>query len=365
MKSIMEQKHEHSSDIPSMLILSPTPTDVQCYDKKDVRISLEKSNLLILFVPVVLVPLELVSRKYTLYLFENNQKLAASLKTIQQNETDAIILVGTETERTIYMIENEQLLPISPKKYFLNHIHELIPAIDGKVLPGNNDRRIMKTVLCQSRLACARGNEAEIAGTRTGKNVFSTSFSPCNPMVGRRKNDQQFVLHHAFTMNVSRDTVTGKFLESVEDGGHADFLAIMQNPKVEKSKGKAPFLVGGLMVELQSLNVKRINIPEGYHSIACINGTTIILSEKMDFFSTEDEKQALIKQYEKNIQHVSRKVDMDDINQLIPFSETKKEIKIENTQKASAFYPNPYKHILQGIEKLEQSKNAPSLGPTV
>lgn len=273
--------------LPSLVTLSATQNDnVECIDCNGNVLSIGTTSA-ILYVPTLLVEQALVTPEYSLYLLDDDENLDINLREIENNESNAIVLVGTQRDRNAYFIEEGRLVsphPVElPCAYSLEKIKELKPDEKGKVNPADNNKNTLATVIRRLRLDGGRANEVEITGTRTGIHVFSTSFGPCNPIVGVRKADNQFVLNHADASGVDRLGGIGKFLNSIEKGGGADLILVMQNPKIARSMAKAPILAGGLAVELKKRDVLRVDIPEGYNAIACINGSTIILTRNMQF----------------------------------------------------------------------------------
>ncbi|ASQ47423.1 hypothetical protein [Legionella clemsonensis] len=345
--------------LPPLVVLSSTTTEhIDCCDSEG-KLLLTDSHKPILYVPTLLVQQELITPDYVLYLLDNDENLSAKLENIENSEQNAIVLVGTQRDRKAYFIEKGKLISPYPVElscgYSLEKMKELHPTESGKVNPADNNKNTLATVIRYLRLNGDRANEVEITGTRTGKNVFSMSFGPCNPIVGQRKNDKQFVLNHADGSGVDREGGIGKFLKSIEEGGGADFIAVMQNPKVARSMAKAPIIAGGLAVELKKSNILRINFPEGYNAIACINGDTIILTKNMQFFKTIEEKQELLHKFSSaSAAEKSREIEMHDDKQVIDLSGSIEEIERVNQQlkKSTLKKKGPYDAILQGLQSL-------------
>ncbi|KTC83787.1 hypothetical protein [Legionella brunensis] len=345
-------------ELPSLIVLSGAEEgQVISHDKDNKPLSVTQAATVV-FVPVVLVERCLVTPDYVLYMFDNNENIKEKLAEIEKSEQNAVILVGTGKERSVYFVENGRASfhPVTVScGYSLDKISKLTRDENGKVDPVKNDPTILALVIRYLRLDGGHANEAQITGTRTGKNVFSTSFGPCNPIVGKRKDDQLFVLHHADGAFVDRTDGIGQFITSLEEGGGADFVVVMQNPKIARSIGKAPLLAGGLSVELQERNVKRVDFPEGYSAIACVNGTTVILAEKMEFFKNATEKRELIQKHQEHeIKGNGRQVDIRESAQIIPMSQTVKEVKEINQQMKTQrkTKEGPYENILKGLEKM-------------
>ncbi|CEK09210.1 hypothetical protein [Legionella hackeliae] len=352
--------------LPTLIVLSPTNTDeVQCEDQEGKTLTIGTSeSITVMYIPTVLVQQALIAPPYTLY-WVDAENITTKLHTIQESEQHAIVLVGNSTEIKAYFIEQGQLdpRPSTLSESTRKRLKELHPGQHGKVSVEENDPTFLARTIRFIRLEGERGNEAQITGTRTGKNVFSTSFGPCNPVVGKRKVDNQFVLNHANSAGFDREGGSGKFLTSIEEGGGADLLAVIQNPNVVNSKTKAPILAGGIALELKSKEVGRISFPEGYNSIACINGNTVILTKNMQFFTTTEEKQELLQQcLRSESAEVSREIDIKDSTQQLPLSSSLMEIqKINKEMKATLKKEKgPYESIIQGLLLLKIKPEAES-----
>ncbi|WED42844.1 hypothetical protein [Legionella cardiaca] len=343
--------------LPSVIVLDGAGNgQVTVCDIENKPLS-EVQAINVVFVPVVLVHEELVTPDYVLYMFDDDKNLTAKLAEIEKSEKNAIIVIGTDKERRAYFIENARLSSNSVMiscGYSLDKINQLVRSENGKVELDKNNPTILATLIRRFRLDGGHANEAEITGTRTGVNVFSTSFGPCNPIIGKRKTDQQFVLHHADGASVDREGGIGKFITDLEKGGGAEFVVVMQNPNIVRSIAKAPLLAGGLAVELREKNLNRVNIPEGYSAVACINGATVIMAKRMEFFKNPEERKALISKFQdQEIREESRLIDIRDPSQIIPMSQTAKDVHVANQQmKKATAKEGPYKEILNGLKEI-------------
>lgn len=283
--------------IPSLIILSiGSDGKVQCTDQNGKLLPLlsHGESLACIFIPVLMVEQQLAYKDYALYIFENEEELSIKIGTIRQDEDDAILLIGTGEHREIYFIEDKTLVSRIPIPFvceaYLDLINGLEVSPEGKA--ASSDLYSLNKIIKLLRDTGNRGNEAEISGTRIGLNVFSRDFSPCNAVVARRKKDNQFVLHHSASASMDRSRRgVDLFFEGIAKGEGFTFAAVMQNPKVKKNRLKAPMLAAQLAIQLKDQNVDRINIPEGYGAIACVNGDTIIMTQELRFFSGELDKQ--------------------------------------------------------------------------
>lgn len=348
--------------LSSIVILSASSDGqtVQCQDLNGHSLS-EESSEIVMYIPVVLVEHRLVSRDYDLYIFNDEKDLAAKMEEIKKTDRDAMILIGTHKERQAYFIEDKELVSLVPQPiscgYDLDKINSLHVESNGKVDRNSNDYSVLNAIVRHIRLEGGRGNEAEITGTRTGKNVFSHSFGPCNAVVAKRKKDNLFVINHADNVAVDQDGGIGQFLRSVKEGEGAEFIAVMQNPKIKRNIVKAPLIAAGVAVELQDMSVRRINFPEGYNAIACINGNTVILTNKIQFFRDESEKNKLLaelrQESNKPMGH-SREIAMEKGPDIITMPKTLEEVKVINREmkQTSKSKQGPYEMLIIGLQKL-------------
>ncbi|MFJ1269699.1 hypothetical protein ACD661_14135 [Legionella lytica] len=300
---------------PSLMVLSTDSNGaVQCTDDDDKPLVLleHEKPLACIFVPILIVEQQLAYKNYVLYVFANNDDLSNKIKKIKQHEQHAILLIGTDSQREIYYIEDHTLVSDAPVSLFceahLELIEELEIGLDGKV--ASREFYYLDAVVKLLRNAGNRGYEAEISGTRVGLNVFSRDFSPCNAIVAKRKVDNQFVLHHSTSasMDKTRPGVS-LFLQGVGEG--FSFVAVMQNPRNKKNHLKAPILAAQLAIELDDEGIDRINIPEGYGAIACINGDTIIIAQRLEFFKDESDKRQFIEQLKTKSEDVVRFIELE------------------------------------------------------
>jgi hypothetical protein len=300
---------------PSLMLLSAAVNGtVQCMDDNDGPVALLEHGqpLACIFVPLLLVEQQLAYKDYVLYVFANDDNLSIKIKKIKQHEQHAILLIGTNSQREIYFIEDNTLVSDIPVPLFceahLGLIDELEIDPDGKA--ASRECYYLDAVINLLRNAGHRGNEAEISGTRVGLNVFSRDFSPCNAVVAKRKIDKQFVLHHSTSasMDKSRPGVD-LFFQGVREG--FSFVAVMQNPRNKKNHLKAPMLAAQLAIELNDESIGRINIPEGYGAIACINGDTIIIAQRLEFFKDELDKRQFMEQLKTKSEDVARFIELE------------------------------------------------------
>ncbi|MDR3504322.1 MAG: hypothetical protein P4L79_17275 [Legionella sp.] len=319
--------------IPSLIILSlGSDGKVQCTDDNGKLLPLLEhgKSLACIFVPVLMVEQQLAYKDYALYIFENGEELSIKIDTIRQQEEHAILLIGTGEEREIYFIEDKTLVSHTPVPFvceaYIDLINELEVSPEGKVT--SSELYYLNKIIKLLRDTGNRGNEAEISGTRVGLNVFSRDFSPCNAVVARRKMDNQFVLHHSASASMDR-TRRGVdlFLEGIVKGEGFTFAAVMQNPKVKKNLLKAPMLAAQLAIQLKDQNVDRINIPEGYGAIACVNGDTIIMAQELRFFSSELDKQQFIGQFKTKNEETVRFIELE--SECLSLPETARELRVQ------------------------------------
>ncbi|MCL9682799.1 hypothetical protein [Legionella maioricensis] len=285
------------------------------------------SEIALIFVPVLLIEQQLAYKDYVLYQFNSEENLESKINEIREQEENAIVLIGHDEERKVYFVEDKLLVSSVPTTFYCDDqciIDELKNNYEGKVNCNEENKDELETLIKHLRFSGGRGNEAGVAGTRTGKNVFSREFAPCNAIVARRKVDHQFVLYHATGIDIDRKASSSVFLESIDRGMGSDFTAVMQNPNIAKNYSKAPIIAGRLMVELKDKNVSRINFPEGYSAVACINNNTIIVTQSMKFFHDENKKAILLSQLDLQKTATARVLDLD--RECITLPDTAKEI---------------------------------------
>ncbi|CAM4434953.1 MAG: hypothetical protein LEGION0403_FIIPPAGN_02219 [Legionella sp.] len=339
------------NNFPSLIVLSTGPNGkVQCMDDNGRRLSLLEHGkaLACVFVPRLMVEQQLAYKDYALYVFENADELSIKINKIKQHEQHAILLIGAKDRREIYYIEDNTL--VSSKPIFidcelrLDVINELDISPEGKAT--SREFYYQDKVTQFLRNAGNRGNEAEIGGTRVGINVFSRDFAPCNAVVAQRKIDNQFVLHHLTSANMDK-TRRGVdlFFDGITKGEGLTFSAVMQNPKNKKNHLKAPMLAAQLAIQLKDENVDRINIPEGYGAIACVNGDTIIMAQELEFFKNELDKQKFISQLKTKNEDITRFIELD--NERLSLSETAKELREQlQIEKNNPVMENTYSNLL-------------------
>ncbi|WP_019215778.1 hypothetical protein [Legionella tunisiensis] len=227
--------------LPSIVTLSAGPTSsgeaILSQDSEGRNLALGMSESFV-YIPIVLVEQSLVTRDYELYLLKTNENLSEKIDEIIRTGCDAIILLGSEKERVVYFIEDESLISSipSPIRYGFDVDKLTLLQLDDnqKVDRANSDLGTVRGIIRQLRLQGGRGNEVEINGTRTGHHVFSQSFGPCNPVLARRRKDNQFVLHHADSSAVDNTGGIGAFLQSVKLGEGAQGVFVVQNPKIKE-----------------------------------------------------------------------------------------------------------------------------------
>ena len=148
--------------------------------------------------------------------------------------------------------------------------------------------------------------------------------------------NNEFAIYHATGIGIDRGAGTASsFLHRIDHAGGANFTAVIQNPKRPKSMTKGPWIAGRLAVQLNDKNVYRINVPEGYGAVACINGNTVIISQDMEFFRDDVEKEMIVEKL--NLQNLGEVRVLDLDQECIPLLETLKEIKsqYENENESS------------------------------
>ncbi|WP_133136286.1 hypothetical protein [Legionella rowbothamii] len=349
--------------IPSLIILSiGSNGKVQCTDNNGKLLPLldHGKSLACIFVPVLIVEQKLAYKDYALYIFENEEEFSVKIDAIRQCDEHAILLIGTGEQREIYFIEDKTLVSRIPIPFvceaYLDLIDELDVSPEGKAT--SSELYYLNKIIKLLRDTGNRGNEAEISGTRVGLNVFSTDFSPCNAVVARRKMDNQFVLHHSTSASMDR-TRRGAdlFFEGIARGEGFNFAAVMQNPKVKKNLLKAPMLAAQLAIQLKDQNIGRINIPEGYGAIACVNGDTIIMAQELRFFSGELDKQ-LISQLKTKNEETVRFIELE--SECLSLSETTKELRAQLQREKNNPLTDVYSSLLGQLSLFSSArKNSP------
>lgn len=354
--------------LPSIVTLSPAPSTggrlVLSQDSEGRLLSLGTSESFV-YIPLVLVEQSLVTRDYELHILKDDKNLIQKIDEIINAGRDAIILLGNEKERVAYFIEDKSLVSTIPTQirygFGVDKVNALKLDDNGKVDPANNDPNIMGTLIRQVRLQGGRGNEVEVNGARTGPNVFSQSFGPCNPVLGRRKKDNQFALYHADSSAVDDSGGIGEFLQSVKNGGGAQGVFVVQNPKIKRNIAKAPLIAGGIAVQLHDQSVKRINLPEGFSAIACINGNTVILTSKLVVFR-ETEKKKLLEDLGKaeSAMEQSREINSYNGPDTILLTQTCKDIVTinEEMKKTLNHKEGPYKGLISDLQELGVGEKA-------
>ena len=203
------------------------------------------------------------------------------------------------------------------------------------------------------------GNEAGVGKSRTGNNVFSRYFGPCNPIIAKRKTDNQFVIYHSKCPIIARDERgCGDFIDSITNGDGPLFTFVLQNPKSCKSHLKAPIIAGKLAVLFNDENVSRLNFAEGYSAIACINNNTIIVTRDMYYYQDDTEMNMLISKYNNspNLGAV-RVLDLEE--ELIPMANTRQDLQKQyELEKNDRDLAPTYANLLQqlGVFKVEETK---------
>lgn len=323
------------NNVPSVIVLSATMDgNVHSLDTDGLRLSLvdHGQELAFIFVPTLLVDQQLVYKDYVLYLLNSEENLETTISKIQQQEQHAILLIGLGDTKKIYFIEDKVLVSSTPIDFscdcFMYLFNKFETSNEGKVIYKDEYNAELENLVKHIKFSGKRGNEAGVSGTRTGKNVFSRDFAPCNAVISRLKENNEFALYHATGIGIDRGVGTSRsFLHSIDNAGGANFTAVIQNPKRPKSSIKGPWIAGRLAVQLNDKNVYRINVPEGYGAVACINGNTVIISQGMEFFRDDVEKEMIVNQL--NLQNLGA-VRVLDLNQeCIRLLETLKEIKAQ------------------------------------
>ncbi|WP_133136229.1 hypothetical protein [Legionella rowbothamii] len=319
------------NNFPSLIVLSTDSNGkVQCLQENGEPLSLldHGKSLACLFVPILMVEQQLAYKDYALYAFKNADDLSIKINKIKQHEQHAILLIGANERREIYFMEDNRLVSCTPTyidcEVYRDFLHKININSEGKAT--SEELYYLDTFIKLLRQIGNRGNEAGISGTRIGVNVFSRDFSPCNAIVAQRKIDNHFVLHHSTSASMDETKPgVGLFLDGIIKGEGFTFAAVMQNPKVKKNYLKAPMLAAQLAIQLNDQNIDRINIPEGYGAIACVNGDTIIMAQELEFFKNELDKQKLIGQLKTKNRDAVRFIELD--NESLSLPETEKELR--------------------------------------
>ncbi len=320
-----------SNKYPPIVVLSATTEgEVQCMSIDGIPLPLldHGKDLACIFVPGLLVEQQLAYKDYVLYLFKNENDLGNNISKLQQQEENVILLIGDDEDRKIYFIEDKELVSSTPIpvlcRYYLKVINQFILNPEGKVI-GAAEPDNITNIINFLRFMGSRGNEVGIGKTMAGSNLFSRYFSPCNALVARTNKDNLFVVNHALSASVERyEEGDGLFLKIIDEGNGSNFTAVMQNSNNKKNYLKAPRIAAGLAVELKDQNVSRINFPEGYHAIACVNNNTIIMSLEMEFFRNVTEKERFLQQFALKNLGEARILDLD--NECLPLSKTAEEL---------------------------------------
>lgn len=305
-------------NFPPVIVLSETyDGQVQSLDTNQNPLPLLSHNkdLALIYVPILLVEQQLAYKDYALYFLGDKENLVTKINKIQEQENDAIVLIDTDEVREAYFIEDKMLvISLTSPAFLFEYVLGLLKGFqingEGKLSCSEDLRENFEEVIKRLRIEARRGNEAGTSCTKTGKNVFSRNFGPCNAVIAMRKIDHQFVIYHALGMDMDRSLSNGEFLNSIDAGGGSIFTAVMQNLN-KKNRFKAPVIAGRLAVQLGDKNVNRFDFQEGYTAIACINSNTVILTNCMEIFRDEEEKMALISKFNlENIESV-RIVDVE------------------------------------------------------
>ncbi len=358
---------QQNNVLPVIVLSAATDGNVHGLDINGTRLSLvdHEQTLACIFVPILLVEQRLAYKDYVLYLFNSEDNLKTKISKIQQQEQNAILLIGDDTEREVYFVEDKVLVSSSPTYFSCESLMLMINKFrtnnEGKVIYKEEYNSELEKVITHIRFSGKRGNEAGVSGTRTGKNVFSRDFSPCNAVVSRLKENNEFVVYHATGVGMDRaGGAASSFLQSIDNGSGANFIAVMQNPKIPKSILKAPMITGRIAVQLQDKNVSRINVPEGYGAIACINKNTVIISQDMQFFRDDLEKEMIVKRL--NFQNLGAVRVLDLGRECIPLLETVKEIKSQyDNEKNNYAIKMEYENLLNQLEVLNaKEENLPA-----
>lgn len=359
---------EHSN-LPQIVILSSGPSlsggQILSQDSEGGKLALGMSESFV-YIPVILVEQSLVTRDYELYLLQNNENLSEKIDEIIKTGRDAIILLGSGKARVAYFIEDKSLISSTPSQirygFDIEKLNLLQLDNNQKVDRAKSDLVTVRGVIRQLRLQSGRGNEVEVNGTRTGHNVFSQSFGPCNPVLARRKKDNQFVLHHADSSGVDDTGGIGEFLQSVKLGEGAQGVFVVQNPKVKRNVVKAPLIAGGVAVQLQDQSVKRINLPEGFTAIACINGNTVILANKLVVFHDNAEKEKLLQDLNKaqSSMEKSREINSHNGPDIVALAQTLEDVVTVNEEMKKTLNrkEGPYKELISDLKELGVGEKA-------
>lgn len=333
-------------NLASLIVLSKsTDGQVHCADHQGKSLSIEETDqITILFVPVLMVEQCLVYKtNYALYFLPDENELALKINTIKQLETDAILLIGTQKQKKIYLIENHKLVTRTSMSVTFESDKVFRVNENGKVYQSKDLAPLIK----QIRFACGR----EVL--KTGNNLFSEGADLCNVVLGKRKEDGQFVLYHPNApLAAGGESGMSSFLDKISKGGGSEFTAVMQHPKNQMSV-LAPLLAGQLAIKLNNKDVMRFNPSELCSGIACINKNTVILTGKMILFSNELEKQVLVSL--EGLGNLSKSRKIND-HECIPMAKTIKDIKRANEK----IKQRPYSVFIKEIEQVVFSKTVNS-----
>ena len=184
------------NNAPSVIVLSAT-TDgtVHSLDTDGLHLSLvdHAQELAFIFVPTLLVEQKLAYKDYVLYLLNSEENLEITISKIQQQEHHAILLIGVGAARKIYFVEDKVLVSSIPIGFscdcFMSLLNKLKTSKEGKAIYKDEYNVELENLIKHIRFSGKRGNEAGVSGTRTGKNVFSRDFAPCNAVLSRLKEN--------------------------------------------------------------------------------------------------------------------------------------------------------------------------------
>lgn len=324
---------------PIIVLSKSTDEQVHCADHQGKSLSLEETNQVnILFVPVLMVEQCLVYKtNYALYFFPDEHELALKINSIKQQEIDAILLIGMQKQKKIYLIENHKLITRNAMKMTIESDKAFRVNENGKV----SQCKDLAPLIKQIRFACGC-NEA----LKIGANLFSEDAALCNVVLGKRKEDGQFVLYHP-NMPAGESGMSS-FIDKMNKGGGTEFTAVMQQSKSQMGV-LGSLLAGQLATKLNEKDVMRFKLSESYSGIACLNKNTVILAGKMILFSNELEKQVLISL--ENMEHLGKSRKIND-RECIPMSKTIKDIKRVNEK----IKQHPYSAFIKEIERIVFSK---------
>lgn len=116
-------------------------------------------------------------------------------------------------------------------------------------------------------------------------------------------------------------------------------------------------LAAQLAIQLKDQNIGRINIPEGYGAIACVNGDTIIMAQELRFFSGELDKQ-LISQLKTKNEETVRFIELE--SECLSLSETTKELRAQLQREKNNPLTDVYSSLLGQLSLFSSArKNSP------